>query len=332
LIVDPDLPRHRKTLKLASRLQISIGDVCLLLINMWGHCQLRKDDFLGADPDDVAACCQLLSVPAKKLHGALLAVGWIDQVEGGFIAHDWRKLNAEWLRKIEGGKMRSRAARDKSGRLMGAASGDTQLAGKSPPASSQLAGATSTASWKNPTSIAGAEERRGEEKSTSTLPARVSAHEDRQDSRSEETFETLSFAKKRMCGVLGLDPARPWSHAAELALPRIMPIPEDEWLAVEWLYRQNDDPKRPKLRMSPGSLCEHWQDEVSKAHQYAQQLDVTLPMVGSAALTEKNNAVPAAWFDFLRAMGYPNASYHEAERSLRVEFRAWCEKERGAAA
>lgn len=304
MIVEPDLPDHRKTLKLARKLALSTEQAVVVLLRLWGHCQTRKDDLLGTDADDVAACARWTG-PAKKLLAALREVGWIDSTDRGFVAHGWRERNHSWLSRIEGGKKRIQdSRRNEKGQL------STSKQAASYPSSSQLAGAN-----------AGGEERRGEEiiPPTSALP-RPSEVE-----RSEKVdlIPDLIFAKKRIAPLLKLDPARPWSYDAETALVRIVPIPEDELRAVEWLHSiPADDPDRPKLRTSPASLCAEWQGEVAKARLHAARLGVNLDRPASDS-TEKKEGAPADWAEWLAEAGYPPVAWEQVDDSVRREFRAW---------
>lgn len=123
-----------------------------------------------------------------------------------------------------------------------------------------------------------------------------------------------------MCALLGVDPDRPLSYDTEHELARISPIPEEEWAAVEWLHRQPDEQRRPRPRMTVGTLAANWQDEVAKARQFAELVGVS---VTSKCREKKEGAAPPEWPAFLQSQGFPDCPWHEAERSLRAEFQTW---------
>jgi hypothetical protein len=136
----------------------------------------------------------------------------------------------------------------------------------------------------------------------------------------------LDLAKKRMCRLLGIDPARAWSNDAEHTLPKLLPIPEDEWLAIEWLHAQTGDAKRPKLRMTPSTLCEYWQDEVSKARQYAKSLGASLS--GGELLAKKERPpAPIGWSEWL-ASKHPRAARNFSRfEDLPADIQAECRQD-----
>jgi len=317
MIVDPDLTKHRKTLKLAGRLQIPLGDAVLLLLHMWGHCQHRKTDLLGRDAEDVAACCQCLTIAPDTLTAALLDIGWIDETDDGYRAHGFRDRNSEWFRKIEGGKFSATRRRDGKGKLLPASSDASEDATQHP---AQHAGkdAGPDVSEVALDSLGAEEKRREENRGGSRPPARTRTCE-ADIARSEH----LLLAKKRMCRLLGLQPSRPWSPDAQQSLMALVPIPEDEWRAVEWLHAQPAGRQRPLLKSSPTSLCREWSDEVSKARALARDLDVTLWTPETPEGKKKDGPGHAHWPEWLAAQGFPAVDWDEADASLRREFRAF---------
>lgn len=292
MIVDPDLPTHRKTLKAATLLRVNRDAVVVLLLFMWGHCQQRRDDLLGQDDADLAACCQWEG-PPKKLRAALVSCALIDKTERGWIAHGWRERNHAWLSRIEGGRKRSaHVARDEAGRLL--------------PASAQLAGQLAA-------SNAGGVEWSGVENlhGPSRAPAREAI-----------TPETLLSAKKRICRLLGCP--EQWEPDAEQALQAILPtMAEDDWRAVEWLYlqpREDGKNKRPLLKTSPRAFCRDWAGVVSSARRYAADIGA---QIGLAA---KKEPAPAGWREWL-AEKHPRAvenfrTFEEMPPEIREQCRA----------
>jgi len=165
MIVDPDFPDHPKTVKLVRALKMPAAP--LMLLRIWAHCQVRRNDFLGRDPEDVAAICRW-DGKAKVLLTALVTCGWIDESSDGYLAHGWRDINASWLAKIEGGKKRAAAA---------ARTATGQLATSTHEASNQLAGQQEASLLRQAGSSAGAEERRGEENRREPPPLHAQARE-----------------------------------------------------------------------------------------------------------------------------------------------------------
>ncbi len=128
-------------------------------------------------------------------------------------------------------------------------------------------------------------------------------------------------ARIRISTVLRTDPTRPWSYAAVHALTRLVPIPDSEFAAVEWLHSQPESEKRPKLRTNPTSLCEHWTDEVAKARQFAAAAGVHLPKTEISGQKKNGAAGPEGWRE-LHAQLWPEAAvpahFHELAPDLRA--------------
>jgi hypothetical protein len=135
-------------------------------------------------------------------------------------------------------------------------------------------------------------------------------------------FDSLMTAKARICAILRLDPARPWTPDAERSLLDLMPIPEEEFEAIEWLHGLPADDERPKLLASPTSLTARWSDEVAKARALMSERQVAEPQ-------KKNSGAPPAdeWNAWLSAKGYAAVSWEQCDSSVRREFR----QERSAA-
>jgi hypothetical protein len=301
MIVEPDIRDHYKTEQLARALGINGDAVVVLLIRMWGYCQLRKSSALPADPLALAAICRYPSSKraskreADRLRDSLISIKWVDEIQDGLEAHGWVDHNKKWLARVWATKNQGRSERGRFGRTSGTVNGTVD-------------GAVAD-------SHTGGEERRGEEITNPIVPFPSEPAPPGSLVRGNPEFE-----KKRMCALFGADPSRPIGYEAEHAISRISPIPEDEWIAVEWLHHQPDDPCRPQPRMSVGTLAANWQDEVAKARRYAERCGTSL---SPNSAKKKEGGPPSEWPAFLQAQGFPSLPWAEAERSLRNEFQTW---------
>lgn len=237
MIVDPDFPDHPKTI----RLQRALGPQApMILLRLWGHCQHRKTDVLGNDPEDLAAICRWEG-KAKVLVTALLTCRWLDETSDGWVAHGWRAYNQSWLSRIEGGKLRAASAsRAKNGQLVTSALPATdQLAGYEQVSLPQLAGV-----------IAGAEERRGEEMRREQPPIRAGALMGGAEALSKTSaLCLLIFGKKR--SRLGAEAENalsrhvqdlPLSPESEAILQRFYALPPND-LDPDLKFRHRDADK-----------------------------------------------------------------------------------------
>lgn len=337
MIVDPDLPRHRKTLKLAARLGLGRSDVVLLLIDMWGHCQTRRDDFLGSDAEDVAACCQCLEISPKKLHAALLGVGWIDEVERGYIAHGWLERNKEWFGRSSGGKLRAQGPRDAKGRLLGK---NVQPAGTVPPATIQLAGdhsnhvvgesspPTIQLACSHTIQLAGLEESRVDKK-TPVVPLQGTASEDCGLRKPEPDALTplVETAIHHLTALFGRK--KKWvGHGTrceleEMAKNGVLEIAEADWAVLARFYAvRGEFPGEKMWRNTVEAVAQNLPGEIEKAKAWLAEHEPDFAAKKSdAALSDP---VPHRWQEWLSVAGYPDdTAWAQADGAVRREFRRW---------
>ena len=302
MIVDRDFPDHWKTRLVIGALGYSaVGGI----LRLWAHCEARRDDTFEMTPEVLKAVTQIDAKPAE-IERALIDARFIERRRKAVYVRGWREKNARLLANIANGRR----------------GGRPQKANRQPTVSDDKpSGNPSVSPTDTQANPAISKERRVEESRVEPPPPRALA-------RARETaavkveapdFETLILAKKRMSRVLGLDPTRAWSPDAEQALMSLVPIPEDEWLAVEWLHRQPaDGDRRPKLRTTPTTLTRHWSDEVSKALAFARDQGAVI------VASEKNNEPPAdpeGWQEWLSERGWPSVAFAEADAGVRREFR-----------
>jgi len=85
---------HPKTVKLKRR---HGADAVLCLIRVWQYVAQNKPtgDLSGMDAEDIDIAC---GAHTFSMHEAMLEVGFLDRVEGGFSVHDWHEEQA-WASK-----------------------------------------------------------------------------------------------------------------------------------------------------------------------------------------------------------------------------------------
>ncbi len=332
MIIERGYLDHWKTTAL--RAQTGCEAASEFPIRLWEHCEsrlrgemhfltLHKDATIPvpldlqadriADPDGsgniIAGICRWRASQANSqnpvsLCDALVACRWLKKVRGGWLVLGWRERMAGKVASATNGRSGGRPRKNPQDTKDEPNPNPEKPTGyeKEPVGGECSVVECSVVKLSPPPSPAGG-----------PAYARMRGADDKASDP-----ETLHSAKKRMCGMLRLDPARPWSPDAEQGLQAIVPIPEEEWLAVEWLHAQPaDDKRRPKLRTSPTSLTREWIGEVSKARALANELGISLGQKKEAAPP----ADPPGWADWLSAKGYPSLPYPEADGTLRRAFR-----------
>jgi hypothetical protein len=298
MIVERDFADHWKTQLVSAQLGEGAP---LAIIRLWAHCEARRDDTFEMSSEVLRAIVRL---PQKgsEIERVLIEARLIERRGKRIFVRGWRERNSRLLAAIANGK--------KGGRP------------RKPPAANpneptKKAEKTDGFPTDNPneTSKMRVEELREE---PPLSPPRVRAVEGDADFPSESALDALLLAKKRVCRMFGTDAARPWSPDAEKNLRAMMPIPELEWAAVEWLHALGEDAQRPKVAQSPRTLLQNWPDEVAKAQGYAKKCGVEFGV-------EQKNAAPEpdGWRDWLAA-AYPTAAvperFGELPASVREEF------------
>lgn len=84
-------------------------------------------------------------------------------------------------------------------------------------------------------------------------------------------------------------------------LTQHLPVPEEEWRAVEWFHGLAPDDTIQELknrRQSETTLWQFWQDEVTRAHAYRRKVKGIVHGGVNGALSEKKE--PARWREFFR--------------------------------
>jgi len=102
MIVSPDFLDHWKTRMLTDLL----NDPCapLYVIRLWAHCQNRKTHRLPAgNPAVTKAICRAPH-DAEIFHGAMMTAGFIKELDGDTVAHEWDEVNAYLINSWENGK------------------------------------------------------------------------------------------------------------------------------------------------------------------------------------------------------------------------------------
>lgn len=122
------------------------------------------------------------------------------------------------------------------------------------------------------------------------------------ESLSPKAKEELRAATKiRVCNFVtfkGKNPSRPWGYAALCAMERHLPIPEEEFAAVEWFHNlaPADEVQELKARrQSETTLFENWSDEVTRANAYRKKNHAAN---GTGGVVKKEE--PARWREFFR--------------------------------
>jgi hypothetical protein len=314
MIVEPDLPDHPKTHKLARLLSIEADRVPSILVRLWGHCQNRRSEQLAGNKleasIDVAVICRW---PGESLPflDALISSGWIDQIDGNFTVRGWRERNSMWLSRIEGGKKRSEnAVRNSAGQLAGKTRrARTKLDGAQQLPSSQLAGLS-----------AGGEERRGEENIPPNVPQGGQSGAHPSESSILETAKTL------LCSIFGKK-NRVLHPSADQALVHwlrvgILPLAPDDERALVAYYaarpKAGDDPHH--RRQKAETLAEHLSSELDLAHQWAA---TAKPSIFDAKKTGAPLGDPPGCWEWLSS-AYPEAPrparWSLLPESIRSEF------------
>lgn len=102
------MPRHRKTLKLASRLGYSRRETIGLMWDLWAWGMDNADidgKLQGLDAADIAVAMDFPREKGEWLVSALMDAGYMEQENGIYIFHDWRDY---------AGKLNERRAKDKA--------------------------------------------------------------------------------------------------------------------------------------------------------------------------------------------------------------------------
>lgn len=324
MIVERDMHDHPKTVKLARRLGIHADSAAVLVQRLWGHCEARRTDFLGTDPEDLAAIARFTG-KAKVLLDALLGCVWVEKTDAGFVAHGWAEVNKGWLAKVSGGKWRAeQAKRDAAGRM----ATDTSKPPASPvnparstPRSSQVAGQLPADSANGSCQLsgreAGAVEGSGVE-STPTVPKGTEESLNQVVETAIHQLNTLfSRPKKRM--------GQKSRFALEaLALDGSLPLDDEHWAALTAFYAVRADyPKERMWRDSPERIAEDLLSEVTKAQTWLASKGIDFGPQRKADVPEP---VPHRWQEWLEHAGYPvETPWKDADAPAKREFRAWRE-------
>lgn len=112
MIVDPSFPDHHKTLMLIE----ATGDksAAMLVIRLWGFCQLRKRWTLeGITPDALKAITHWVG-NGLDLVNHLKAIGFLDEENGVLTVHDWAEVNHQLVTNWDNAKFGKRGGRPKS--------------------------------------------------------------------------------------------------------------------------------------------------------------------------------------------------------------------------
>lgn len=326
MIVERDMHDHPKTVKLARRLSIHPDSAAVLVQRLWGHCEARRTDFLGTDPEDLAAIARFPG-KAKTLLDALLGCVWVEKTDAGFVAHGWAEVNKGWLAKVSGGKWRAeQAKRDAAGRM----ATDTSKPPASPaspavstPRSSQVADQHPANSANGRSQLAGSEagavEGSGVE-STPVVPLQGTA--DVLNSVVETAIQQLnqlfSRKKKSMGGGAKFELER-------LAMEGVLPLPAEDWSALATFYRQRGEHPQEKMwRNSPERIAEQLLSEIDKAKTWLTTQGIDFGAQKNEGETEGE---PHRWREWLAQAGYPDdAAWTAADPSAKRDFRRWREK------
>lgn len=236
MIVDRGYLDHWKTHML--RQLTGLPNAAELPLRLWEYCEWKRDDHIAGSEAVVGGICRA-TIDPKALVRALLDCRFLDKVRGGYTVHGWRERNASWLRKIEGGKMRSQGAKR-------GANGQLQTA--HPEASNEEASSTADASHQLAGGSAGAVEWSGVEKSRepATTPSTLTRAHGCAGAREGALSETWTFilslfgAKKRRAG-----------FDAEQALARqaeALPLSAEDRAVLAWFYALPPDEKNVDLR------------------------------------------------------------------------------------
>lgn len=107
------MPSHRKTLRVARKLQVTRFEAVGILCALWCWAldnATTEGKITGADAQDISDAIQY-NGPAEKLLGALIDSGYIEQNGGGFILHDWHDYAGRLMDKRKSDAERKRASR-----------------------------------------------------------------------------------------------------------------------------------------------------------------------------------------------------------------------------
>src|SRR5689334_21827944 len=108
--IDADIERNRKTLDLRARLSWSANDCLARLVRLFSA--VREQAPAGDLTDWSAAQIALAMEPeggleAEPLLAALLATGFLTQLEGRLVLKGWAERNGDWLKANNRSEQRS---------------------------------------------------------------------------------------------------------------------------------------------------------------------------------------------------------------------------------
>lgn len=111
--VEPQFVDHPKLIRLKRR----VGDYAVEgVIRLWGHCQesQRGGTWRGADAEYVEIVTRWTGQPGE-FYKALIEVGFLEEVPGAVVVHDWDKMNRKALTAWENGRRVGSTQRRRSG-------------------------------------------------------------------------------------------------------------------------------------------------------------------------------------------------------------------------
>jgi hypothetical protein len=149
---------------------------------------------------------------------------------------------------------------------------------------------------------------------------------------SSERNRLILEAKKRTCE-LGTfrsasgrpkDHTRAWSRDAMDYLTQHLPVPEEEWKAVEWFHGLAPDDTIQELknrRQSETTLWQFWSDEVTRANGYRRKVKGLAGGIANGSTAKKE---PPLWREFFRSKYGPEvrlpARFGELQRDSQQEW------------
>jgi hypothetical protein len=113
--IDPGLPRHPKTRKLARRLSVGTGEAVVYLLNLWGHCQQAKsvDGVLRLDAEDLATACDAPdNQDPDDLERALIESRWLTREGETVTVLGWVKHNGSLIQRWKAGRSGGRPPKE----------------------------------------------------------------------------------------------------------------------------------------------------------------------------------------------------------------------------
>ena len=112
--IDQSLIGHRKTLRLARMMKVSVheavGILCCLWL--WGMDNADQSGLLaGVEAADLADALRMQD--AEQLAEALITSGFLDKTDEGYVIHTWPEYGGALERQRENARARKRASRSK---------------------------------------------------------------------------------------------------------------------------------------------------------------------------------------------------------------------------